>query len=78
VTQQTDRIAEYLQEREDALAGAVAMLDRAWAVPTPEREPETVIKPSPAPEVKTGRLKAIGALRVGKLPRQDSNLRPAG
>jgi hypothetical protein len=50
VTQQTDRIAEYVQEREDALDGAVAMLDRAWAVPTPEREPETVTKPSPAPE----------------------------
>jgi hypothetical protein len=45
-----DRIAEYVQEREDALEGAVAMLDRAWAVPTPEREPETVTKPSPAPE----------------------------
>jgi len=44
-----DRIAEYVQEREDALEGAVAMLDRAWAVPTPEREPETVTKPSPAP-----------------------------
>src|SRR6266566_10111608 len=43
-------IAEYVQEREDALDGAVAMLDRAWAVPTPEREPETVTKPSPAPE----------------------------
>jgi len=28
--------------REDALDGVVAMLDRAWAVPTPEREPETV------------------------------------
>ncbi len=27
---------------------------------------------------KTGLRKAIGALRVGKLPRQDSNLRPAG
>jgi hypothetical protein len=78
VTQQTDRIAEHVQQREDALAGAVAMLDRAWAVPTPEREPETVTKPSPASEVKTGRLKAIAALRVGKLPRQDSNLRPAG
>jgi len=37
-----DRIAEYVQEREDALDGVVAMLDRAWAVPTPEREPETV------------------------------------
>src|SRR5437899_1747709 len=45
-----DRIAEYVQEREDALDGAVAMLDRAWAVPTPEGEPETVTKPSPAPE----------------------------
>jgi integrase len=45
-----DRIAEYVQEREDALDGAVTMLDRAWAVPTPEREPETVTKPSPAPE----------------------------
>ena len=45
-----DRIAEYVQEREDALDGAVAMLDRAWAVPTPEREPETVTKPSPTPE----------------------------
>jgi hypothetical protein len=41
VTQQTDRIAEYVQEREDALEGAVAMLDRACAVFTPEREPET-------------------------------------
>ena len=45
-----DRIPEYVQEREDALDGAVAMLDRAWAVPTPEGEPETVTKPSPAPE----------------------------
>ncbi|SRR6266700_1245442 len=43
-------IAEYVQEREDALDGAVAMLDRAWAVPTPEREPETVTKPSRAPQ----------------------------
>ena len=65
-----------MQEREDALEGAVAMLDRAWAVPTPEREPETVTKPSPAPASETVRLKAIGALRVGKLPRQDSNLPP--
>ena len=73
-----DRIAEYVQEREDALDAAVTMLDRAWAVPTPEREPETVTKLSPAPEEKTGRVKAIGAPRVGKLPRQDSNLRPAG
>jgi hypothetical protein len=39
-------------------------------------EPETVNKPSPTPESETVRLKAIGALRVGKLPRQDSNLRP--
>ena len=30
------------------------MLDRAWAVPTPEREPETVTKPSPAPEGPNG------------------------
>jgi len=53
VTLQADRIAEYVQEREDALDGAVEMLDRAWAVPTPEREPETVTKPSPAPEGET-------------------------
>ncbi len=33
-----------------ALDGAVAMLDRAWAVPTPEREPETVTKPAPEGE----------------------------
>ena len=39
-----------MQEREDALDGAVAMLDRAWVVPTPEREPETVTKPPPTPE----------------------------
>ncbi len=73
-----DRIAEYVQEREDALDGAVAMLDRAWAVPTPEGEPENVTKRHPRRRAKTGRLKPIGALRVGKLPRQDSNLRPAG
>jgi len=41
---------ELREEREDALNGAVAMLDRAWAVPTLERKPETVTKPSPAPE----------------------------
>jgi len=51
-----DRIAEYVQEREDALDAAVTMLDRAWAVPTPEREPETVTKLPPAPEEKTGRV----------------------
>jgi len=33
---------EHDDMREDALDGVVAMLDRAWAVPTPEREPETV------------------------------------
>jgi len=71
VNRDPDRIAEYVQEREDALEGAVAMLDRAWAVPTPKGNP----KPSPAPASETVRLKAIGALRVGKLPRQDSNLR---
>ena len=41
---------EHDDMREDALDGVVAMLDRAWAVPTPEREPETVTKPSPTPE----------------------------
>jgi len=30
--------------------GGRALRDRAWAVPTPEREPETVTKPSPAPD----------------------------
>ena len=44
-----DRIAEYVQEREDALDGAVALLDRAWAESRPEKEPETVTRPSLAP-----------------------------
>jgi hypothetical protein len=43
-----DRIAEYVQECEDALDGAVAMLDRAWALP-PESKPEPVTRPLPAP-----------------------------
>jgi len=44
-----DRIAEYVQEREDALDGAVALLDLAWAELGPEGKPETVTRPSPAP-----------------------------
>ena len=44
-----DRIAEYVQEREDALDGAVALLDLAWAERGPEKKPETVTRPSPAP-----------------------------
>ncbi len=46
------------------------------------RPPKGNPKPSPnrhqRRRAKTGRLKAIGALRVGKLPRRDSNPRPAG
>jgi len=49
-----------VQEREGALDGAVAMLDRAWVVPTPEREPETVTKPSPTPEGENGVGKRLG------------------
>ncbi len=44
-----DRIPEYVQRRDDTLADAVDMLDRTWAVPTPETKPETVTRPSPAP-----------------------------
>jgi hypothetical protein len=44
-----DRIAEYVQEREDVLDQTVEMLERAWAA-APETVTETVTKPSPVPE----------------------------
>src|SRR5207244_7942351 len=61
---------------EERPGGAVAMLDRAWAVPTPEREPEPSPNRHQRRMAKTAPLKAIRALRVGKLPRRDSNPRP--
>ncbi len=70
-----DRIAEYVQEREDALEGAVAMLDRAWAVPTPEREPETVTKPSPAPEGENGASESDWGAESWEAP--EAGLEPA-
>jgi hypothetical protein len=51
-----DRIAEYVQKRGDAVDGAVAMVDREWAIPGPEREAETVTQPSPEPDGAGGPL----------------------
>src|SRR5206468_12374215 len=70
-----DRIAEYVQEREDALDGAVAMLDRAWAVPTPEGEPETVTKPSPTPEGENWASESDWGAESGEAP--EAGLEPA-
>ena len=70
-----DRIAEYVQEREDGLDGAVAMLDRAWALPTPEREPETVTKPSPAAEGPNGRSESDWGAEGWEAP--EAGLEPA-
>ncbi|HVH66312.1 MAG TPA: hypothetical protein VM716_00435, partial [Gemmatimonadales bacterium] len=58
----SDRMAEYVQQRTDALEGAADLLDRGWT--------EAVIKPS------SRRRAGFASSLWGKLPRRDSNPRP--
>ncbi len=64
------RAREYVQVRPDYLKEAASVMDRD----RPDR-PQTV--PEPGPTAEPG-LELVGAGGPTELPRQDSNLRPAG
>jgi hypothetical protein len=64
------RAREYIQVRPDHLKEAASVMDRAH----PNR-PQTVPEPEAVGEAG---LELVGATGPTELPRQDSNLRPAG